>query len=64
MEEQFPWITDQLRRGVTVKWSRIPDEMPEEAAKEKEYAARLGVKAGLNIPVRIGGSVICAITFT
>ncbi|MBC8029765.1 MAG: PAS domain S-box protein [Pyrinomonadaceae bacterium] len=64
MKDQFPWITDQLRRGVTVKWSRIPDDMPEEAAKEKEYAARMGVKSGLNIPVRMGGSVICAITFT
>src|SRR5882672_9339807 len=64
MKEQFPWITDQLRRGVIVKWSRIPDDMPEEAAKEKEYAAKLGVKSGLNIPVLMGGSVICAITFT
>jgi PAS domain S-box-containing protein len=64
MKDQFPWITDQLRRGVTVKWSRIPDDMPEDAVKEKEYAARLGAKSGLNIPVRMGGSVICAITFT
>ena len=54
LKDQFPWITDQLRRGVTVKWSRIPDDMPEEAVKEKEYAARLGVKSGLNIPVRNG----------
>jgi PAS domain S-box-containing protein len=64
MKDQFPWITDQLRRGITVNWSRIPDDMPEEAVKEREYAARLGVKSGLNIPVRMGGSVICAITFT
>jgi PAS domain S-box-containing protein len=64
MKDQFPWITDQLRQGLTLKWARIPDDMPEEAAKEKEYAARLGVKSGLNIPVRMGGSVICAITFT
>jgi PAS domain S-box-containing protein len=64
MKEQFPWITEQLRRGVIVKWSRIPDDMPEEAAKEKEYAAKLGVKSGLNIPVLMDGSVICAISFT
>jgi PAS domain S-box-containing protein len=64
MKDQFPWITDQLRRGITVKWSRIPDDMPEEAVKEKEYAAKLGVKSGLNIPVLVGGSVICAIAFT
>ena len=64
MKDQFPWITEQLRRGITVKWSRIPDDMPDEAVKEKEYAAKLGVKSGLNIPVVMGGSVICAITFT
>ncbi|HYR76478.1 MAG TPA: PAS domain-containing protein [Pyrinomonadaceae bacterium] len=64
LKDQFPWIMDQLRRGVTVKWSRIPDDMPEEAAKEKEYAAKVGVKSGLNIPVLVGGSVICAISFT
>jgi PAS domain S-box-containing protein len=63
MKEQFPWIMDRLRRGVTVKWSRIPDDMPDEAVKEREYAAKLGVKSGLNIPVVMGGSVICALTF-
>src|SRR6266404_4140085 len=63
LKDQFPWITDQLRQGTTVKWSR-PDDMAEEAAKEKEYAAKLGVKSALNIPVRINGSGICAIAFT
>jgi PAS domain S-box-containing protein len=63
MKDQFPWITDQLRRGITVNWSRVPDDMPEEAVNEKEYAARLGAKSALSIPMRMGGSVICAITF-
>ncbi|HWN07922.1 MAG TPA: PAS domain S-box protein [Pyrinomonadaceae bacterium] len=63
-KDQFPWITDQLRRGVTVKWSRIPEDIPAEAANERKYAARLGVKSGLTIPVIMGGSVICAISFT
>ncbi|MDQ1636784.1 MAG: hypothetical protein QOF62_123 [Pyrinomonadaceae bacterium] len=64
LKDPFPWITDQLRRGVTVNWSRIPDDVPAEAVNEKEYAARLGVKSGLSIPVLMGGSVICAISFT
>src|SRR5258706_8067668 len=63
MKDQFPWIADQLRRGVTVKWSRIPDDMAESAVKEREHAITDGVKSRLNIPVRMGGSVICAITF-
>jgi PAS domain S-box-containing protein len=61
---QAPWITEQLLRGNTVKWSRIPDDIPEQAAKEKEFASRIGAKSVLSIPVCIGGAVICAISFT
>ena len=62
--DQTPWITEQLLRGNTVKWSRIPDDIPEQASKEKEFAGRIGAKSVLSIPVCIGGSVICAISFT
>jgi PAS domain S-box-containing protein len=61
---QAPWITEQLLRGNTVKWSRIPDDIPEQASKEREFAGRIGAKSVLSIPVCIGGSVICAISFT
>ena len=61
---QAPWITEQLLRGNTVKWSRIPDDIPEQASKEREFARRIGAKSVLSIPVCIGGSVICAISFT
>jgi PAS domain S-box-containing protein len=63
-DDQTPWITKQLLQGETVKWSRVPDEMPEQAAKEKEFVGRIGAKSVLSIPVCIGGSIICAISFT
>jgi PAS domain S-box-containing protein len=63
-EDQTPWITEQLLRGNTVKWSRIPDEIPEEASKEKEFAGRIRAKSVLGVPVRIGGAIICAVSFT
>ena len=62
--DQTPWITEELLRGNTVKWSRIPDEIPERASKEKEFVGRIGAKSVLSIPVCIGGSVIYAISFT
>jgi PAS domain S-box-containing protein len=43
---------------------RIPDDIPEQAWKEKEFARRIGAKSVLSIPVCIGGSVICAVSFT
>jgi two-component system sensor histidine kinase UhpB len=62
--DQLPWMKEQLLRGNTIKWSRIPDDMPEQASKEKEFAGRVGAKSVLIIPVCIGGSLICAISFT
>jgi PAS domain S-box-containing protein len=62
--DQLPWMTEQLLQGNTIKWSRIPDDMPEQASKEKEFAGRVGAKSVLIIPVCIGGSLICAISFT
>jgi two-component system, NarL family, sensor kinase len=62
--DQTPWITEQVLLGNTIKWSRIPDDIPEQASKEREFAARIGAKSVLSIPVWIGGSVICAISFT
>jgi PAS domain S-box-containing protein len=62
--DQAPWITEQLLLGNTVKWSRIPDDIPRQAGKEREFAGRIGAKSLLSIPVCIGGSVICAVSFT
>src|ERR1700720_1557739 len=62
--DQTPWITEQLLRGNTVKWSHIPDDIPEQASKEKEFADRIGAKSVLSIPVCIDGAVICAFSFT
>lgn len=64
INEQFTWITEQLRQGKTVVWSRIPDDLPEEAKAERAYAMRVGAKSELNIPIVAGGRVICAISFT
>jgi PAS domain S-box-containing protein len=63
-DDQTPWITEQLLRGNTIKWSRIPDDIPEQASQEKEFAGRIGAKSVLSIPVCIGGAVICAVSFT
>src|SRR6185503_8811257 len=61
---EFPWIIEQLRGGNTLRWQRVPDDMPSEAVHERAFAIQVGVKSTLNIPVSIAGSVICAITFT
>ena len=64
LNARFPWITEQLRQGKTLVWSRIPDDLPEEATAEQQYALKIGTKSGLNIPIFADGSVMCAISFT
>lgn len=64
VNEHFPWTTGEFLRGNTIKWSRIPDEIPEQATNEKAFAARVGVRSALSIPVLIGGSVVCALSLT
>jgi PAS domain S-box-containing protein len=64
INDKFPWISEQLLLGQTVKFSHGPQDMPEKAVLEREFALRMGVKSALNIPVLIDGSFICAIAFT
>jgi transcriptional regulator with GAF, ATPase, and Fis domain len=58
----LPWFTERLRSGEVVEMRRL-DDFPEEAIREREYVRRSGLKASLNIPVSIGGSVIGVLSF-
>lgn len=64
MNPVFPWTTEQLRRGNTVKLERLPEDLPEVAVEEKRYVQAIGMKSGLNIPVSICGSISCVLAFT
>ena len=63
LDGQFPWVTKQLRLGNIVRWSRIPDDVPDEAATERQYAIDLGLKSNLVIPIIIDDLAVCAISF-
>jgi signal transduction histidine kinase len=47
----FAWAVQQSARGKVVSWARIPDDIPAEAAQEREYALKYGVKAAFSVPV-------------
>jgi PAS domain S-box-containing protein len=63
LDEQFPWVTEKLRSGNIVRWSRIPEDIPDDAVMERQYAIELGLKSNLSIPIIIDDSVVCAISF-
>ena len=62
ISEHYPWITERLRHGEIACVLR-PDDLPEEAWREKEYLADQGIKSIALIPLMAGGVVLGAIGF-
>lgn len=62
--DEIPWSVTQLRRGETVRFTRI-EELPETAAAvDRQTYRRLGVKSQVAIPLTVEGMVIGALAFS
>jgi signal transduction histidine kinase len=59
----WPWYTQCIRRGETLRYCDLPNRLPPEAAAEREYCMRSGLRAHLAIPFTVGGAVLGAIGF-
>jgi PAS domain S-box-containing protein len=57
-----PWWIDQVLRGAVSLVSHL-DDLPEEAAAEKEYLRQRGVVSAASIPLKVGGEIAGAIGF-
>jgi PAS domain S-box-containing protein len=57
-----PWWVGQVLRG-EVSLAAHVDDLPEEAATEKEYLRQRGVASAASIPLRVGGEIVGAISF-
>ena len=54
-QEQYPWIRQQIRVGRMVAASSL-EELPAEAAVDRESGRRLGIKSSLTVPLSVGGA--------
>lgn len=63
VDDQLPWFVEQLRIGRTLVLKNLPDDLPAEAVKEKQFCIAHGQKSNLAIPLKAGGTVLGAITF-
>jgi transcriptional regulator with GAF, ATPase, and Fis domain len=61
MRQEVPWYCEQLLEGHVVRFERLPADLPEAAAREREYASRSGMQAQLTVPVAVGGRFVCAL---
>jgi transcriptional regulator with GAF, ATPase, and Fis domain len=62
MRAESPWYYNQLLRGETVRFERLPDEAPEEAPRDRATALQAGIKSILTIPIAVGGQFVCALS--
>ena len=62
--DEIPWTVTQLRRGATVRFTRIEDLPASEAAVDRQTYRRLGVKSQVAIPLTVEGVVIGALAFS
>jgi len=53
-QEQFPWYVQQMLAGCVVAFSSL-EELPAEAAVDRETCRQLGIKSNLTIPLSVGG---------
>jgi len=56
-EEDFPWFRQLMLEGRIVPISSL-DDMPTEAAHDRENCRRLGIKSNLCIPLMVGGQPV------
>lgn len=57
------WFVEQFRLGRMVIFKHLPEDLPPEAAKEKQFCIAQGMKSNLTIPLLAGGAVLGALTF-
>jgi len=60
--DQFPWATGQLRGGRIVRFSRL-DELPEQAAIDRQSYQRSGTQSDLSLPLGAGDSLLGVLSF-
>jgi len=57
-----PWYAAELRKGRRLVLDRMPDDLPPDASEERAFAAKIGVKSHLALPLQAGGEVLGALT--
>jgi len=61
--DEFPWVTARLQRGERVSVSQL-DELPEEAAVDRQSYLTHRVKPQVAVPLLAGGNVVGGLVFS
>lgn len=58
----LPWVKGKMLAGETVVMPS-PDDLPDEAAVDRETFRRFGPKSNVMVPIKVGGVVVAAMGF-
>jgi transcriptional regulator with GAF, ATPase, and Fis domain len=61
VRQELPWYCEQLLEGRTIRFDRIPEDLPEAAVKEREYARQTSMQSQLTVPIAVGGCYVSAL---
>lgn len=61
-DQKFPWLSEKLRKGEILVIPRV-DDLPEEAARDRETLKKFGNRSSLAIPLTVGDNTLGAVTF-
>jgi PAS domain S-box-containing protein len=53
----YPWMSGQFRRGKTVVWGKVPQDIPALAAAEHAETVRIGAKTVVGIPIEAANTL-------
>jgi PAS domain S-box-containing protein len=60
----LPWYTEKIRQGEVLRYTRLPDDLPSEAVKEREWILhREALVSHLAIPFKVGDTIIGVLGF-
>jgi len=57
----FRWYHERLRAGETLRFDRLPEELPIDALAERAYVTQLPMLSHLAVPLMVGGRWVCAL---
>jgi transcriptional regulator with GAF, ATPase, and Fis domain len=60
--ESLPWYHEQVLRGAPIVLERLPDDLPEDAVAERQYARQSGMKSHVAMPLAVGGAFVGLLT--
>jgi len=58
----FPWYYGRLLKGETLRFDRLPDEIPKDALAERAFNTEKPMLSHVAVPLAVGGRWVCALT--